>query len=83
MDVISGYIAEIGGKVSRLNFLEDNLRVSIQNREAARSSFVDADLPEAMMSSQKYKSLSQISGHVFTQALQKDSRLASMVQNTQ
>ena len=83
MDTISGYIAELGGKVSRLNFLEDNLRVAIQNREVARSSFVDADLPEAMMASQKYKSLSQISGHVFTQALQKDSRLAQMVQNTQ
>ena len=80
MDVVSGYIAELGGKVSQLNFLGDNLKVSVQNREAAKSTFVDSNIAESMMNSQKYKSLSQISGHVFTQALQETARLAAMVQ---
>jgi flagellin len=79
MKSVGQFIAQLGGKASQLGFMADNLRVNIQNQTAAASTFVDADISESMMSLQKFKGLANIASTVFTQALNQQSELSTMV----
>ncbi|WP_010297293.1 flagellin [Candidatus Odyssella thessalonicensis] len=80
-DQVGSMIAELGGKASQLNFMADTLKISIQNQTAARSTFVDADIAESMLTLQRFKGLAQVANTVFTQALNEQSNLTTMVQN--
>ncbi len=79
-DQIGSMIAELGGKAAQLSFMADTLMISIQNQTAARSSFIDANIADSMATLQRFKGLAQISNSVFTQSLNEQSQLASMVQ---
>jgi flagellin len=79
-DQIGSMIAELGGKAAQLGFMADTLMISIQNQTAARSSFIDANIADSMATLQRFKGLAQIANSVFTQSLNEQSQLASMVQ---
>ncbi|MBW8310265.1 MAG: flagellin [Candidatus Paracaedibacteraceae bacterium] len=79
-DQVGSMIAELGGKASQLGFMADTLMISIQNQTAARSTFIDANIAESMMTLQRFKGLAQVANSVFTQALNEQSQLTEMVQ---
>lgn len=81
MQTIGSFIGQLGGKASQLGFIGDTLKISTQNQSAARSTFIDADIAEAMSESQKFRGLAQVAGSVFTQSLSDASNLAQMVGN--
>jgi flagellin len=78
-DQVGSMIAELGGKASQLGFMADTLMISIQNQTAARSTFIDANIAESMMTLQRFKGLAQVANSVFTQALNEQSQLTEMV----
>lgn len=80
-DQVGSMIAELGGKASQLNFMADTLKIGIQNQVAARSTFIDADIADSMLTLQRFKGLAQVANTVFTQALNEQSQLTTMVQN--
>lgn len=79
--LIGTQIANLGGNRSQLNFMASTLGISIQNQQAARSSFIDANIADSMSSLQQFRGLGQVSGTVFTQALNDASNLTNMVQS--
>lgn len=79
-DQVGSMIAELGGKASQLGFMADTLKISIQNQTAARSTFIDADIAGSMLTLQRFKGLAQVANSVFTQALNEQANLTSMVQ---
>jgi flagellin len=80
MQVVSNQIAVLGGKSSQLNFMMDTLKINIQNKTAARSTFVDANISDSMMALQRFKTLYQVASSVFTNSLNDQSMIAQMVQ---
>ncbi|AIK95792.1 flagellin [Candidatus Odyssella acanthamoebae] len=78
-DQVGSMIAELGGKAAQLGFMADTLMISIQNQTAARSTFIDANIAESMMTLQRFKGLAQVANSVFTQALNEQSQLTEMV----
>jgi len=79
-DQLGSMIAELGGKASQLGFMADTLKISIQNQSAARSTFIDANIAESMLTLQRFKGLASVASSVFTQALNEQANLTSMVQ---
>jgi flagellin len=79
-DQVGSMIAELGGKAAQLSFMADTLKISIQNQTAARSTFIDANIAESMLTLQKFKGLAGVASSVFTQALNEQANLTSMVQ---
>lgn len=79
-DQVGSMIAELGGKAAQLGFMADTLKISIQNQTAARSTFIDANIAESMLTLQRFKGLAGVASSVFTQALNEQSNLTSMVQ---
>lgn len=79
-DQVGAMIAELGGKAAQLGFMADTLKISIQNQSAARSTFIDANIAESMLTLQRFKGLASVASSVFTQALNEQSNLTSMVQ---
>jgi flagellin len=79
--LIGTQIANLGGNRSQLNFMANTLGISIQNQQAARSSFIDANIADSMSNLQQFRGLGQVSGTVFTQALNDAANLTSMVQS--
>ncbi len=79
-DQVGSMIAELGGKAAQLGFMADTLMISIQNQTAARSTFIDANIADSMMTLQRFKGLAQVANSVFTQALNEQSQLTEMVQ---
>ncbi len=81
LQLVGVQIANLGGNRSQLNFMSNTLGISIQNQQSARSSFVDANLADSMSSLQQFRGLGQVSGTVFTQALNDASNLTNLVQS--
>ena len=79
-DQVGAMIAQLGGKASQLGFMADTLKISIQNQTAARSTFIDADIADSMLTLQRFKGLASVASSVFTQALNEQANLTSMVQ---
>lgn len=73
-------IAKLGGKKSQLEFISKNLDISSQNLIAAKATFTDTDIPTALMETQKYQSLVDISSSMLQQTMEKDKKLAALVQ---
>lgn len=81
LQLVGTQIANLGGNRSQLNFMANTLSISIQNQQAARSSFIDANIAESMSNLQQFRGLGQVAGTVFTQALNDASNLTSLVQS--
>lgn len=81
INAIGNQIAEIGGITSEFKFMADTLNINIENTQAAKSSFTDADIAGAMQELQTYNGLGQIAQSVFTKALNDQSNLVQMVQS--
>lgn len=81
LQLIGTQIANLGGNRSQLNFMANTLGISIQNQQAARSSFIDANIADSMSSLQQFRGLGQVSGTVFTQALNDAANLTNLVQS--
>ncbi len=81
IQTIGQFIANLGGKASQLNYMSDTLKISMQNQEAARSTFIDANIAQSMMTLQRFKGLGSVASTVFTQSLNQQSELAQMVGN--
>lgn len=81
IQTVGQFIANLGGKASQLNYMSDTLKISIQNQEAARSTFIDADIAQSMLTLQRFKGLGNIASTVFTQSLNMQADLAQMVGN--
>ena len=81
MQQIGGFIGQLGGKASQLSFVNDTLQISTQNQAAARSTFIDANIAQAMQESQKFRGLADVAGTVFTQSLNDANKLAQLVGN--
>lgn len=81
ISTIANLQAQLGGVYSRLQFMGDTQKVSVQNQTAAKSTFADANIADAMQTQSRYKSLTNIASSAFTQALQDNAQWARMVSN--
>lgn len=78
---LGAQIGQLGGKASEFKFMVDTLRINIQNTQAAKSTFTDADIAQSMQDLQTYSGLGQIAQSVFTKALNDQANLVQMVQS--
>lgn len=83
LDTISNQIATLGGKLSQLNFISDNLAVSIQNLSTAKGTFIDTSISDALGEQQKFIVLGKISSTIFAKALSREGEIVQMVQSVQ
>lgn len=74
-------IANLGGNKSQLSYMSNTLGISIQNQQAARSSFIDTNIADSMSDLQKFRGLGQVAGSVFTLALNDAANLTNLVQS--
>jgi flagellin len=78
---VNNLVADLGGKKSQLDHLQSNLKVSIQNQLAAKATFSDAEITEALMNSQKFQAIVKMATATFQKTLEHDSDLARMVES--
>jgi flagellin len=77
---VNNLVADLGGKKSQLSQLQSNLQVSIQNQLAAKATFSDAEITEALMDAQKYQAIVRMATSTFQKALDRNDELARMVE---
>lgn len=80
IDSINNQVAALGGKKSQLNFAKQGLDISIQNQQAAKSTFEDVDFFEELNKNQTLQALEATNNAMFQQSLQKTASLAQLVQ---
>jgi flagellin len=80
-NTINNYIAYLGGKRSLLDYQIDNLKISQQNQAAAKSTYTDTNIAEATERLTRFKALQQMSGSVFSQAIQDTRMLSDLLRN--
>jgi flagellin len=78
---VNNLVADLGGKKSQLDYLQSNLKVSIQNQLAAKATFSDADITDSLMNSQKYQAIVKMATTTFQKTLERDGDLARMVES--
>ena len=81
IDLVNQQVANLGGKKSRLEYIAKNLPIFIQNTEAAKSTFTDADISESLMASQQQQSLFDISSSMLQKSMQRQSQISRLVQS--
>ena len=77
---VNSMVAELGGKKSQLSQLQSNLQVSIENQLAAKATFSDAEITEALMDSQKYEAIIKMATATFQKTLERDANFSRMVE---
>jgi flagellin-like hook-associated protein FlgL len=82
MQTVNLKIANFGSIKSKLDYVVKNLSIYSQNLSAAKSTFTDTDIPESLATAQRYQALVDVSSSVFQQTIQKESKLAQMIQST-
>jgi flagellin len=83
LNTISNQVATLGGKLSQLNFIADNLAVSIQNLNTTKGTFIDTSISDALAEQQQYIVLGKISSAIFAKALSREGEIVQMVQSVQ
>lgn len=78
--VLGRYIGELGGKRAQLESMIDTLAVNIENLSAARSTFIDANIPESMATLQRFKGLTDLAMNVFAGSLNQQQKLTDLIQ---
>ena len=68
IDAVIGFIANTGSKIDRLKHKEDIVAVQVQNHEAVRSTYEDADFAKEQMELMKVQILQQTATAALAQA---------------
>ena len=80
IDVLNEYRADVGAAQNRLDFAASNLRVSIENAEAARSTLLDLDIAQEMTNFTSKQVLMQSGVAMLAQANQMPQNLLRLLQ---
>ena len=80
MTQVSNMNAKLGGTKTQLNFTGQSLALQIQNEQAAKATFTDTDITEALKSAQESTALVNMSSTIFQNTLQQPKKLAELVQ---
>jgi flagellin len=80
LDNLNGYRAKVGASQNRLDFAASNLRVSIENAEAARSNLLDLDIAQEMTNFTSKQVLLQSGVAMLAQANQMPQNLLRLLQ---
>lgn len=79
---ISQSIANIGGKKSQMEFANSNIAVSIENQSAAKATFSDADIQNALLKTEQYQNLYDASEAAFKNAIMRQQGIVDLIKST-
>lgn len=79
IDLLAIQIGNVGGFKAQLNYTGQNVNVLVENQTAALSEITDTNIPQALIETQKYEALVDISITGIINSLKKTEKLAELV----
>lgn len=78
---VNNLVASLGGKKSQLERLCSNLDVSIQNELAAKATFSDVEITDALMDLEKFQAIAKSAVATFQKTLERNENLVRVVES--
>jgi flagellin-like hook-associated protein FlgL len=79
IELVASQIGNIGGFKAQLNYTGRNVAILVENQSAALSEIADTDIPKALIDTQKYEALVDLSTTGVFNSLKKTEKLVDLV----